>query len=377
MKRARIAAIAAAVCCLFTLPLSAEADVYTDSFREELESFSDVLPEELRGEWSELLYSGVHADEAGGQFSYAGMLEKVTEAFGGAWRSCAVLLARAVSFLLVAAMFLSFKNSMNSTALVPAFSLCSSLCLSILLTDTVYTILSSSTAYINALSSLAGGIAPLACAVLAASGKITAAASGNAALMLLYALFQNIESVLLLPLTKLSLCFGMISSAVPDTRLGTIAASIRRFFTWLTALIALLVTFVIGAQQIIAQSADSLTLRTVKFTLGNFIPLVGSALSDALGTAVGSLTLIKNVCGTFGAAAAVLLMLPVAAQLLLARAALGIARFCAELLSCEQEGRLIGEFNGTLGCILAVTAFSSFLFLFVLGTVISLNFGGA
>lgn len=366
-------AAAAALFCLCPFPSAAAEPVYTEQFDEEIRSFTDALPEELRDEWHDALSAPSGTEKIQKQISVSGLLERITDAAGGAWRSAGVLFLRGFSYLLIAALFSVMRSSANGGTLSAACSLCSSLCMALLLADLMSVILTESTEYIHALASLSAGIAPLSCAVLAASGRISAAASGNAALMLLYALFQNVSSALLLPLSKLSLCFAMVGCAVPGTRLETIAAAVRRFFAWAMALVALLVTFVTGAQQVIAQSADSLTIRTVKFSLGNFIPMVGGALSDALGTAAGSLALIKNVCGIFGAAATVALMLPTAIHLLLMRSVLGILHWMADTLGCERAGVLLREINGTLGCILAVTAIVSFLFLFVLGMLISLH----
>ena len=136
----------------------------------------------------------------------------------------------------------------------------------------------------------------------------------------------------------------------------------------------LLLSLVIGIQNAMAMSVDSFSIKTAKFALGSFIPLVGGAISDAIGTVAGSLNLIKNTCGTMGIAAMIVLLLPSILHLILHRVAIGAAQGTAELLGCEKEGKLLAEVQGVFGYILAITALASVLFVFTLGLVICVRF---
>ena len=117
-------------------------------------------------------------------------------------------------------------------------------------------------------------------------------------------------------------------------------------------------------------------MKTVKFALGNLIPLIGGALSDAVGTVAGSLNLIKTTCGAVCAAAVVILILPLILQLLLHRAVLAVCQGAADLVGCEKESRLIGEVHSVLGYMLAVVSLASVLFLFVLALMCSTKLTG-
>jgi len=135
-------------------------------------------------------------------------------------------------------------------------------------------------------------------------------------------------------------------------------------------------TFTIGVQNVIAKSTDSFTMRTVKFALGSFIPLVGGALSDALGTAAGSLSLIRTACGAVCMAAVLILAVPLIVQLVLNRTVLALCRGAAEMIGCEREGRLIGEMHGVVGTLLAAAAMVSLLFLLILALLIGMRSTG-
>jgi len=124
-----------------------------------------------------------------------------------------------------------------------------------------------------------------------------------------------------------------------------------------------IVGFTISVQSVLAKSADSLSLKTVKFALGNMIPLVGSAVADAVSTVAGGLGVIRAFYGGLCVLALLIFLLPVLAQLILHRLVLAVCQGMAEMLGCEQEGKMIAEIHGVLGCILAMVALMSVLFL--------------
>jgi stage III sporulation protein AE len=178
--------------------------------------------------------------------------------------------------------------------------------------------------YLSMLASCSGGISPVVCALFVSSGNITTATVTNTTLMLVYTLFQNGIRVFLWPVVQMAYVMGIVGNLGGSLRLDGISRFVRRLFTWLLSLVMLFLSVLIGVQSTMAVSADSFSMKTAKFALGNFIPLVGNALSDAVGTVAGSLSLIKNSCGVFGIVTVALLLLPVLLHLLLHRAVIGI-----------------------------------------------------
>ena len=53
----------------------------------------------------------------------------------------------------------------------------------------------------------------------------------------------------------------------------------------------------IGLQGIFAQSADTLALKTGKFLLSSGVPVVGRAISDAMGSVLAGLKMLKGTVG--------------------------------------------------------------------------------
>ena len=349
-------------------------DPVSDSFREEWDIFVESVPEEIRPLAEDALHSANTGEVMKESLSVSYFLDKIVKELKEAWPSSVGLLLSLTGLLIFSALFHRVYASVSSVAMKSAGELCSTLCLVLCITPLIQSASRVSEEFLGMLATCSGGISPVICALFVSSGNITTASVTNASLMLVYTLFQNGIRVFLWPIVQLLYVLGIVGNLGGSLRLDGISRFIRQLFTWLLSLAMLFLSALIGVQSTMAISADSFSMKTAKFALGNFIPLVGNALSDAVGTVAGSLTLIKNTCGVLGIVTVALLLLPVLLHLLLHRMVIGAAQGMAELLGCEREGRLLGDVYATLGYILAVVALSSVLFVFILALIISVRF---
>ena len=352
----------------------AAEDPVSDSFREEWDIFVESVPEEIRPLAEDAFRSANTGEVMKESLSVSYFLDKTVQELKDAWPSSVGLLLSLTGLLIFSALFHRVYASLSSVAMKSAGELCSTLCLVLCITPLIQSASRVSEEFLGILATCSGGISPVICALFVSSGNITTASVTNASLMLVYTLFQNGNRVFLWPIVQLLYVLGFVGNVGGSLRLAGISRFIRQLFTWLLSLAMLFLSALIGVQSTMAISADSFSMKTAKFALGNFIPLVGNALSDAVGTVAGSLTLIKNTCGVLGIVTVALLLLPVLLHLLLHRMVIGAAQGMAELLGCEREGRLLGDVYATLGYILAVVALSSVLFVFILALIISVRF---
>ena len=352
----------------------AAEDPVSDSFREEWDIFVESVPEEIRPLAEDAFRSANTGEVMKESLSVSYFLDKTVQELKDAWPSSVGLLLSLTGLLIFSALFHRVYASVSSVAMKSSGELCSTLCLVLCITPLIQSASRVSEEFLGMLTTCSGGISPVICALFVSSGNITTASVTNASLMLVYTLFQNGIRVFLWPIVQLLYVLGIVGNLGGSLRLDGISRFIRQLFTWLLSLAMLFLSALIGVQSTMAISADSFSMKTAKFALGNFIPLVGNALSDAVGTVAGSLTLIKNTCGVLGIVTVALLLLPVLLHLLLHRMVIGAAQGMAELLGCEREGRLLGDVYATLGYILAVVALSSVLFVFILALIISVRF---
>ena len=343
-------------------------------FRGELTEFTDSLPEELRKKASNYLESENALGGLPEMASASSLLRKIWDQVISVWPSTVGLFFSLFGVLILSAVLRRLQSSFSREGMGIPGELCSSLCIVVCITPWLENMVASGEAYLRSLAAMCDGVTPIACALFVASGNLTAAATVNASLMLVYTLIQNIIEVFYIPIIHFLFALSVVSYVGGVIRLDSIGRFVRQLFTWLLSLLTLVLSLVMGIQHSLALNVDTFSIRTVKFALSNVIPLVGGAISDAIGTVAGSLNIIKGACGTLGIVGVIVLLTPPLIHMLLLRLAIGGAEGAAEIMGCEKEGMLLGEIHSVFGYLLAVMALASVLFVFILALMISVRF---
>lgn len=104
---------------------------------------------------------------------------------------------------------------------------------------------------------------------------------------------------LIFPLILFSFIIGIISNISQKIQFSKLSELIRQV---IIVLVSLSLTIFIGIITIygIGTKVDGITIRTAKYAVDNFIPIIGKFLSDAVETVIGCSVILKNGIGTIG-----------------------------------------------------------------------------
>lgn len=132
---------------------------------------------------------------------------------------------------------------------------------------------------------------------------------------------------------------------------------------WALAAAAAVFTALLGMQGILAQSADSFALKTGKFVVSSGIPVVGKAISDALGTVLAGLHLMKATVGFAVIAVTAAQFVPVLMQCAIYQAVFTAAHAVAAALGVKRAARLLDGFSQCMGLCMAMCGLFGFIVL--------------
>ena len=107
-------------------------------------------------------------------------------------------------------------------------------------------------------------------------------------------------SFFILPLFTASFVFNIISNLNDGIKLDKFNSFIQSLFKWSVGLIFTLFFAIFSIQGITAGKFDSLSIRTTKYTIKSYIPVMGGYLSDGMDLILSSTILIKNSVGLVG-----------------------------------------------------------------------------
>lgn len=290
-------------------------------------------------------------------FSETG-LRLIAAAVPEATKDFAVLLG----LLIIAACLRALRDTMTLSGMRTALELIGMLCICTAVFSATESAFALAESFIDSLSAFMTAVTPTMTALMVASGNITSAAVMSGVIEAALAVLSSICSGVLFPLIRLCLCLSAISSVFGVTGLGGITPLIKKVIGYIFGFVALCLSAVLAFQGIISKSADSLAIKGIKFAVGSFIPIVGSAVNEALSTIAGGIGAIKAATGVVGAVAVCLLAALPIIKLLLHKLFLELLSVCSGILGLGPEGKLISEMASFLGYTAAVMAISSVFF---------------
>ncbi|MBQ8614966.1 MAG: stage III sporulation protein AE [Clostridia bacterium] len=104
----------------------------------------------------------------------------------------------------------------------------------------------------------------------------------------------------IVPLFMVSFVFGIISNMSTNIKLDKFNSFISSLFKWTVGLVFTLFFAIFSIQGIAVSRFDSLSIRTTKYTIKSYIPIMGGYLSDGMDLILSSTMLIKNSVGLVG-----------------------------------------------------------------------------
>jgi len=104
----------------------------------------------------------------------------------------------------------------------------------------------------------------------------------------------------IVPLFMISFVFGIISNMSDNIKLDKFSSFIGSLFKWSVGLVFTLFFAIFSLQGIAVGSFDSLSIRTTKYTIKSYVPVMGGYLSDGMDLILSSTLLIKNSVGLVG-----------------------------------------------------------------------------
>ncbi len=204
---------------------------------------------------------------------------------------------------------------------------------------------------------------PLLLTLLAAVGSTASAAFFQPATVAASGVMCAMVHRITLPLSMGAAVIGLMDQLSPKVRLTRLASLLRTLMNWTLGIGFTVFLSVTALQALGGAAADGVSLRTAKYMVDHFVPVVGGMFADTMDTLVGASLLIKNAVGVTGL---VLLLSTAARPMLQTLCAAGIYRACAALLEPISDKRIsaaIHHFSQSLMMFFVVQLSVSAMFL--------------
>lgn len=222
---------------------------------------------------------------------------------------------------------------------------------------------------IDTMVSFMQALLPILLAILIAMGGVTTSAFFHPVLLGSIGFIGTIIKSVILPLILFSSVLAIVNNLSSKVQVTKLASLLKQSAVMILGFVLTAFIGVISIQGITASTVDGITLRTAKFAVDKFIPIVGGFLSDAMDTVIGYSLLLKNSIGVIGLVAIFIICLIPMVKIIALIAIYKISSAIIEPIAQSQLADCLNHMSNSLVLIFATVSSVAIMF-FITITVI-------
>ncbi len=192
----------------------------------------------------------------------------------------------------------------------------------------------------------------------------SAAAASAAASDFVLSAVGIIADSIILPSMRLCLALCVAGAVSDGASLSPISDFIKNFCSKLIAYAMMLINSGMLLSCKLASAADGTLVRSLKFASSSFIPVIGSAVSEATSTVLASVSAVRTSFGVFGVVALFYILLPTLIKTAVHKGAFGLAASVAKSLGLDTESSLLSGMAGIYAVALSALIATAICFTF-------------
>lgn len=366
------------LCLLLVLPISA-SDV-TDEFMQETiddwnEQLDDMIPEEAKDLLSnfDLEALNLHAILSLQPQQFIQLLNQLWER---SWREPLSTLGTVSAFLLLTAVFSTLQDTAFLKNNDNLFDFLAVVCLCSCLGPPVLQCMERGMEHLERCADFLIALVPLLITMLLMGGQTMAAGTYQLVLFAVCQFVSHCAVRVFLPLIRFYFVLSVVSAAFPTLNLSGLLEGIRRFVFWTLGTLTTVFVSFLTLQSFVGSSVDSVAKKAGRLLTGSFVPIVGSILSDAYGTAQACLSILRGSLGTFAVLVSACIVLPILLQTVLWYLVSGFTYQLSGMLQVSRAAALLKAANNTFAILLALLCCFFLLLLFAVTLLVFIGSGG-
>lgn len=228
---------------------------------------------------------------------------------------------------------------------------------------------------INDMTSFMQAIFPLIITLLVSVGHFSAGALFHPLILASINIVSSLTETVILPAIFLSALFFLVNSLTENSYIKKLAGILRQFAVIFIGFTVTVFSSMTAIQGVISSSADNVLVKTAKFSVDKFIPIIGGYVSDSIELILSCSTLIKNALGAVGLLVLILMLLiPILKLLSIVFIYKGLA-ILIEPIGVDNVSDSLNEMGNTVMILISILILVAMMFLIMI--TILVNTGNA
>lgn len=153
---------------------------------------------------------------------------------------------------------------------------------------------------INSMVDLTNSLMPPLMGLIAAVGGFSSAATLDPVIMIGIRIVTDIIRDLVLPMAMMAVILNIVDNLSENIKISQMAKLIDQVSKWILCFGMTVFITLITIRSSVSANIDQVALKSTKFAIDNFIPIVGKVMSDAIATVAGYSLLVKDAVSIAG-----------------------------------------------------------------------------
>lgn len=231
---------------------------------------------------------------------YSSMFTSVLGIIGESALKYLPLLSVIVAIGVVGNMLSGFKTKFSEKSSSSLIQLVCFMAVCVLVITMMKNLVNCSTKTVANMSGQMNAIFPILLTLMIGLGATSTASVYQPIVAIMSTYIADFFTFFIVPMFMVSFVFSIISNINDNVKLDKFNSFISSFFKWSVGLVFTLFFAVFTLQGITAGKFDSLSIRTTKYTIKSYVPVMGGYLADGMDLILASSVLIKNALGFVG-----------------------------------------------------------------------------
>lgn len=348
-------------------------------------NYTDEIISSLGGDFSKLLsgltetqinffggndYLGVLRDIASGKFTldFSNLFTLIFSAIGASITDLLTLLIVVVSIAIIYSILGAFKGRASSESVGKMVHFASVSAMVAVLGATTVGLFGACAETLNIISSQINLIMPIMLTLMAAIGATSSSGVFQPAIAVLTSGLTTLLITVLFPMLIASFVFNVIGNISSEMRLSKVSEFLGSAVKWLFGTGFFILTAFLSVQGITASVFDGISVRSAKFTIGKFVPVIGGYLAEGVNLIISGGIAVKNALGYTALVLLAITVIPIIIKIAVYSLCLRLAAAVVEPLGDKLMSNMLSGMAKTVsltGAIMSGAAFLYFIFLLI------------
>lgn len=215
---------------------------------------------------------------------------------------------------------------------------------------------------------------PIYTVILSLGGGVTSGITYNSVTFAFAQLISFVVNNFAADITGIFLSVSIAFSLNNTINFNRFISAVNKLVSTALGLLSSGFAAILSVRGVLSVAIDSATSKSIKFLIGSLIPIVGSSISDAYSTVLGSISVIRGSVAAAGIIIMLVISVPPILEGVLYCLCLAALSYISEMAELNEISSVIRSFYSALRTVLLLNIFQ--LFVLIISTAIMITLKG-